>query len=299
MAGRNFLWEKLFTNKIFLGIFAGVFFLFNTAVTRAGDEGLLSIQYQNSLLSVNIQGASLYDVVQELKRKTGVDFNYKFLPDWTIYANFKNLTLKEGIKQTLPFGTIFVSNPSPSGGETIQSVFILSSLGLSSGNMQGTPLGVALPSPKKIHPNYQRGIEHLTWQAKDAALAYQWLLQLQDEDPLKRVEAITQLGKLKSNFFSVKGLYLSLEDPDDRVNKAATESLKSLDEYNVFKSLRDELKQTEPIIQKHALDVIRLQEGSKWIVLLRQAIKSDQIDSSLREFAQGILMDLQAKSRKN
>ena len=130
-------------------------------------------------------------------------------------------------------------------------------------------------------------------------MAYQWLLQLQDEDPLKRVEAITQLGKLKSNFFSVKGLYLSLEDPDDRVNKAATENLKSLDEYNVFKSLRDELKQTEPIIQKHALDVIRLQEGSKWIVLLRQAIKSDQIDSSLREFAQGILMDLQAKSRKN
>ena len=131
MAGRNFLWEKLFTNKIFLGIFAGVFFLFNTAVTRAGDEGLLSIQYQNSLLSVNIQGASLYDVVQELKRKTGVDFNYKFLPDQTIYANFKNLTLKEGIKQTLPFGTIFVSNPSPTGGETIQSVFILSSMVLS------------------------------------------------------------------------------------------------------------------------------------------------------------------------
>ncbi|HIB42686.1 MAG TPA: hypothetical protein EYO37_01695, partial [Nitrospina sp.] len=89
MTGRNFLWEKLFTNKIFLGIFAGVFFLFNTAVTRAGDEGLLSIQYQNSLLSVNIQGASLYDVVQELKRKTGVDFNYKFLPDWDSVRNLE------------------------------------------------------------------------------------------------------------------------------------------------------------------------------------------------------------------
>ena len=113
------------------------------------------------------------------------------------------------------------------------------------------------------------------------------------------MEAITRLGKLRSNFFPVKALYLALEDPDDKVRRAAAKSLRGLDESNVVNSIRDELQETEAIIQKHALDAITLQEGAKWVVLLRQAIQSNQIDPSLRETAQGILLDLKARSTRN
>jgi len=282
MAGRSYLWGQRSTNNISLGIFAGIIFLFNVIVTGAGGEGQLSIQYRNSLLSVNIQGAKLLDVVRELKKKTGVDFSYKFLPDQTIYVNFANLPLKEGIKQTIPFGTIFVVFQTPSGKESIKSVFILSSLGLSPDKSPGAPLGLSSPPAEKF-TDHKMGIEHLTRQARDAAMAYKWLLQLQDGNARKRVEAITQLEKLRANFFSVKGLYLALEDPDNRVRKAATNSLKILDEVNVFNSIRNELQEAEAIIQKHALDVISLQEGNP----------------SLRETAQSILVDLKTKSRRN
>ena len=295
MVGKNCLWGNLFISKSILCIIYCLFLLLNVGYVGADTEAKLFIKYEKPLLSANIQGAKLSDVIRELKNKTGVDFNYRSLPDQIIYLSFANLSLKNGIKQTIPYGTIFVSDQSFSGAETIKSVYILTSLGLTQNKLQPV---ISTPIPS-LETTPQKGIEYLAWQAKDAALAYQWLLQLQEEDPDKRLEAIIKLGKLGSNFFSVKGLYLALNDKDNRVRKTASEGLKRLDEQNIFRSLTEELQQIEPIIQKHALEVIKLQKGKKWELLLRQPIESNQIDTSLRKKAEEILLELQAKSRRN
>ena len=295
MVGKNCLWGNLFISKSILCIISCLFLLLNVGYVGADTEAKLFIKYEKTLLSANIQGAKLSDVIRELKNKTGVDFNYRSLPDQIIYLSFANLSLKNGIKQTIPYGTIFVSDQNSSGEETIKSVYILTSLGLTQNKLQPV---ISLPIPS-LETTPQKGIEYLAWQAKDAALAYQWLLQLQEEDPDKRLAAIIKLGKLGSNFFSVKGLYLALNDKDNRVRKTASEGLKRLDEQNIFRSLTEELQQTEPIIQKHALEVIKLQKGKKWELLLRQSIESNQIDTSLRKKAEEILLELQAKSRRN
>lgn len=295
MVGKNCLWGNLFISKSILCITSCLFLLLNVGYVGADTEAKLFIKYEKTLLSANIQGAKLSDVIRELKNKTGVDFNYRSLPDQIIYLSFANLSLKNGIKQTIPYGTIFVSDQKSSGEETIKSVYILTSLGLTQNKLQPV---ISSPIPS-LETTPQKGIEYLAWQAKDAALAYQWLLQLQEEDPDKRLAAIIKLGKLGSNFFSVKGLYLALNDKDNRVRKTASEGLKRLDEQNIFRSLTEELQQTEPIIQKHALEVIKLQKGKKWELLLRQSIESNQIDTSLRKKAEEILLELQAKSRRN
>lgn len=295
MVGKNCLWGNLFISKSILCIIYSLFLLLNVGYVGADTEAKLFIKYEKPLLSANIQGAKLSDVIRELKNKTGVDFNYRSLPDQIIYLSFANLSLKNGIKQTIPYGTIFVSDQNSSGEETIKSVYILTSLGLTQNKLQPV---ISSPIPS-LETTPQKGIEYLAWQAKDAALAYQWLLQLQEEDPDKRLAAIIKLGKLGSNFFSVKGLYLALNDKDNRVRKTASEGLKRLDEQNIFRSLTEELQQTEPIIQKHALEVIKLQKGKKWELLLRQSIESNQIDTSLRKKAEEILLELQAKSRRN
>lgn len=295
MVGKNCLWGNLFISKSILCIISCLFLLLNVGYVGADTEAKLFIKYEKPLLSANIQGAKLSDVIRELKNKTGVDFNYRSLPDQIIYLSFANLSLKNGIKQTIPYGTIFVSDQNSSGEETIKSVYILTSLGLTQNKLQPV---ISSPIPS-LETTPQKGIEYLAWQAKDAALAYQWLLQLQEEDPDKRLAAIIKLGKLGSNFFSVKGLYLALNDKDNRVRKTASEGLKRLDEQNIFRSLTEELQQTEPIIQKHALEVIKLQKGEKWELLLRQSIESNQIDTSLRKKAEEILLELQAKSRRN
>lgn len=295
MVGKNCLWGNLFISKSILCIISCLFLLLNVGYVGADTEAKLFIKYEKPLLSANIQGAKLSDVIRELKNKTGVDFNYRSLPDQIIYLSFANLSLKNGIKQTIPYGTIFVSDQNSSGEETIKSVYILTSLGLTQNKLQPV---ISTPIPS-LETTPQKGIEYLAWQAKDAALAYQWLLQLQEEDPDKRLAAIIKLGKLGSNFFSVKGLYLALNDKDNRVRKTASEGLKRLDEQNIFRSLTEELQQTEPIIQKHALEVIKLQKGKKWELLLRQSIESNQIDTSLRKKAEEILLELQAKSRRN
>ncbi|MDC0206452.1 hypothetical protein OAL04_04365 [Nitrospinae bacterium] len=295
MVGKNCLWGNLFISKSILCIIYCLFLLLNVGYVGADTEAKLFIKYEKPLLSANIQGAKLSDVIRELKNKTGVDFNYRSLPDQIIYLSFANLSLKNGIKQTIPYGTIFVSDQNSSGEETIKSVYILTSLGLTQNKLQPV---ISSPIPS-IETTPQKGIEYLAWQAKDAALAYQWLLQLQEEDPDKRLAAIIKLGKLGSNFFSVKGLYLALNDKDNRVRKTASEGLKRLDEQNIFRSLTEELQQIEPIIQKHALEVIKLQKGKKWELLLRQSIESNQIDTSLRKKAEEILLELQAKSRRN
>ena len=295
MVGKSYLWGNLFISKPILCIISCLFLLLNVGYVGADPEAKLFIKYEKPLLSANIQGAKLSDVIRELKNKTGVDFNYRSLPDQIIYLSFANLSLKNGIKQTIPYGTIFVSDQNSSGEETIKSVYILTSLGLTQNKLQPV---ISTPIPS-LETTPQKGIEYLAWQAKDAALAYQWLLQLQEEDPDKRLAAIIKLGKLGSNFFSVKGLYLALNDKDNRVRKTASEGLKRLDEQNIFRSLTEELQQTEPIIQKHALEVIKLQKGKKWELLLRQSIESNQIDTSLRKKAEEILLELQAKSRRN
>ncbi len=295
MVGKNCLWGNLFISKSILCIIYCLFLLLNVGYVGADTEAKLFIKYEKPLLSANIQGAKLSDVIRELKNKTGVDFNYRSLPDQIIYLSFANLSLKNGIKQTIPYGTIFVSDQNSSGEETIKSVYILTSLGLTQNKLQPV---ISTPIPS-LETTPQKGIEYLAWQAKDAALAYQWLLQLQEEDPDKRLAAIIKLGKLGSNFFSVKGLYLALNDKDNRVRKTASEGLKRLDEQNIFRSLTEELQQIEPIIQKHALEVIKLQKGKKWELLLRQSIESNQIDTSLRKKAEEILLELQAKSRRN
>lgn len=298
MVGKNCLWGNLFISKSILCIISCLFLLLNVGYVGADTEAKLFIKYEKPLLSANIQGAKLSDVIRELKNKTGVDFNYRSLPDQIIYLSFANLSLKNGIKQTIPYGTIFVSDQNSSGEETIKSVYILTSLGLTQNKLQLEAPVINSPIPS-LETTPQKGIEYLAWQAKDAALAYQWLLQLQEEDPDKRLAAIIKLGKLGSNFFSVKGLYLALNDKDNRVRKTASEGLKRLDEQNIFRSLTEELQQIEPIIQKHALEVIKLQKGKKWELLLRQSIESNQIDTSLRKKAEEILLELQAKSRRN
>ena len=295
MVGKSCLWGNLFISKSILCIIYCLFLLLNVGYVGADTEAKLFIKYEKPLLSANIQGAKLSDVIRELKNKTGVDFNYRSLPDQIIYLSFANLSLKNGIKQTIPYGTIFVSDQNSSGEETIKSVYILTSLGLTQNKLQPV---ISSPIPS-LETTPQKGIEYLAWQAKDAALAYQWLLQLQEEDPDKRLAAIIKMGKLGSNFFSVKGLYLALNDKDNRVRKTASEGLKRLDEQNIFRSLTEELQQIEPIIQKHALEVIKLQKGKKWELLLRQSIESNQIDTTLRKKAEEILLELQAKSRRN
>ena len=246
MVGKNCLWGNLFISKSILCIISCLFLLLNVGYVGADTEAKLFIKYEKPLLSANIQGAKLSDVIRELKNKTGVDFNYRSLPDQIIYLSFANLSLKNGIKQTIPYGTIFVSDQNSSGEETIKSVYILTSLGLTQNKLQPV---ISSPIPS-LETTPQKGIEYLAWQAKDAALAYQWLLQLQEEDPDKRLAAIIKLGKLGSNFFSVKGLYLALNDKDNRVRKTASEGLKRLDEQTIIKSLTEELQQIEPIIQK-------------------------------------------------
>tara|TARA_Y100000588_G_C14111534_1_gene863234 strand:- start:207 stop:1094 length:888 start_codon:yes stop_codon:yes gene_type:complete len=295
MVGKSCLWGNLFISKSILYIISSLFLLLNIGFASADTETKLFIKYEKSLLSANIQGAKLSDVIRELKNKTGIDFNYRSLPDQTIYLSFANLSLKNGIKQTIPFGTIFVSDQTFSGAETIKSVYILTSLGLTQNVEEPTNI---LPAPF-AETTPQKGIEYLAWQAKDAALAYQWLLQLQEKDPEKRLKAIAKLGELGSNFFSVKGLYLALNDKDNKVSRAASNNLKRLDEQNIFKSLTEELKQDEPIIQKHALEVIKLQKGTKWEVLLKQSIESNQLDTSLRKTAEEILAKLKAKPSRN
>ena len=299
MVGKSYLWENLFISKPTFYIIFSIFYLLNVGCVSADAETKLLIKYEKSLLSADIQGANLSDVVKELNNKTGVEFNYRSLPDQTIYLSFTNLSLKNGIKQTIPYGTIFVSDQTASGNETIKSVYILTSLGLAQDNFQQVQSPMNNSPIPFIATTPQKGIEYLAWQAIDAAMAYQWLLKLQEEDPEKRLEAIGKLGKLGSNFFSVKGLYLALNDKDNKIRKAASENLKRLDENNVFKSLTEELQQNKPIIQKHALDVIKLQKGTKWEVLLHKAIESNQIHSSLRETAEEVLLKLQTKSSRN
>ena len=298
MVGKSYLWENLFISKPTFYIIFSIFYLLNVGYASADAETKLFINYEKFLLSVDIQGANLSDVIKELNNKTGVEFNYRSLPDQTIYLSFTSLSLKNGIKQTIPYGTIFVSDQNASGKETIKSVYILTSLALTQEKLQVQPEVKNFPIPSKANTP-RKGIEYLAWQAKDAAMAYQWLIKLQEEDPEKRLEAVTKLGKLGSNFFSVKGLYLALNDQNNRVSQAASESLKRLDENNIFKSLTEELQQDKPIIQKHALGVIKLQKGAKWEVLLRQAIESNQIHTSLRETAKEVLLKLQAKSIRN
>ena len=295
MTGKSYLLEDLFTNKALLCLIYFVLFSINIQYASSNTAVKLFVQYQNPLLSVDIQGAKLSDVIRELTQKTGVIFNYRSLPEQTIYISFENLPLKSGIKQAIPYGTIFVSQQKSPGVETIQSVYILSSLGLTQNELhKGAPTGIS-PSITSLKNTSQSGIDYLAWQAKDAAMAYQWLMQLQDKDSKKRLEAIRKLGQLSSNFFSAKGLYLALNDSDSNVRKEASEYLKILDENNRFKSLSEELQQKDLIIQKHALDVIKLQQGQKWIDLLNQSIKSKQIETSLKEIAEEILSHLQSK----
>ena len=122
MVGKSYLWGNLFISKPILCIISCLFLLLNVGYVGADPEAKLFIKYEKPLLSANIQGAKLSDVIRELKNKTGVDFNYRSLPDQIIYLSFANLSLKNGIKQTIPYGTIFVSDQNSSGEETIKSV---------------------------------------------------------------------------------------------------------------------------------------------------------------------------------
>ena len=299
MVGKSCLWEDLFINKIILHTVSTVLLWMHLGYANPNTEGKLSIQYQNSLLSVDIQGAKLSDVIRELRHKTGVIFDYKQLPEQSIYLSFSNLSLQNGIKQVIPYGTIFISDQNSRGDETIKSVYILSSLGAINTKSQkkvSKEISSPIPTVKNIP---QTGIEHLAWQAKDAAIAYQWLMLLLDKDSEKRLQAIKQLGKLSSNLFSVKGLYLSLNDSDSRVREAASENLKILDDYNRFQTISQELQQKNPIVQNHALEVIRLQKGTKWEELLIESIESNRLDKSLRETAEEILVTVQSQQNGN
>ena len=74
---------------------------------NAGDAGKISIQFENSLLSVYVKEANLLDVIEEFEKVTHINVQVDSLPeDEILSVKFDSLPMQEALGQLFPYGNL-------------------------------------------------------------------------------------------------------------------------------------------------------------------------------------------------
>jgi len=300
--------EKVYLkNSLLKPLLVFLFFFLTIVGSFAQENEPLKISVKDSLISADIKGAPLVEVVKKLSKETGIRFTYTNLPEITVYSKIENQTLEKGIKDILPLNTVFVHSDMLSIGlfknnKTIKSVIILSSLKRNhsltkqkQNNLNASPMSESETSEQSYrHNGYQTGIGSLTKKVEESVVAYHWLSQLKNPDFLIRLEAIRELGQLGSDT-ALQALYLALGDKNETVRKEAQYRLKEIDSNRWFNSIEEQLTSANPIIQNSALDIIQTQKGDRWVRLLEASEQNQSLSLELREKAAKALQKIKKK----
>ena len=76
-------------------------------LANSQEEGQISIQFEDSRLSVDIQGAKWSDVIAQLKEVAEIDIQFDSLPEEELVdLKFDNLPLQEGVEQFFPNNSV-------------------------------------------------------------------------------------------------------------------------------------------------------------------------------------------------
>ncbi len=89
----------------------------------AQEEGKIFIQFENSQLSVDIQGAKLLDVIEKLKEVAGVDIQFDSQAEKLVNLKFEGLSLQEGVEQFFPNSTVILENEDST--ESVDTVDVI------------------------------------------------------------------------------------------------------------------------------------------------------------------------------
>ena len=308
ISGKKSHLEKVYLkNSLLKPLLVFLFFFLTIVGSFAQENEPLKISVKDSLISADIKGAPLVEVVKKLSKETGIRFTYTNLPEITVYSKIENQTLEKGIKDILPLNTVFVHSDMLSIGlfknnKTIKSVIILSSLKRNhsltkqkQNNLNASPMSESETSEQSYrHNGYQTGIGSLTKKVEESVVAYHWLSQLKNPDFLIRLEAIRELGQLGSDT-ALQALYLALGDKNETVRKEAQYRLKEIDSNRWFNSIEEQLTSANPIIQNSALDIIQTQKGDRWVRLLEASEQNQSLSLELREKAAKALQKIKKK----
>lgn len=304
---KNHLEKVYLKNSLLKPLLVLLFFILTTADSFAQYNIPPKIFIKDSLISADIKGTPLVEIVKKLSKEIGIRFTYTNLPEIKIYAKIENQPLERGIKEILPLNTVFVHSDMLSKGllknnKTIKSVIILSSLkkNHSLGTQNENNLNVPQISESENlernhrHNGYQSGIGSLTKKVEESVVAYHWLSQLKNPDFLTRLEAIKELGQLGSNT-ALQALYLALGDKNKTVREEAQNRIKEIDNNRWFNSIEEQLANSDPTIQSSALDIIQAQKGDRWIRLLEISAQNQSLSPELREKASNALQKIKEK----
>lgn len=92
----------------------------------AGNGTACVIEVQGEKISAHIVGAPIAEVVGKITEATQAKITYSALPDVKVTANFKDLSLEEGIGRILEtFNYIFLYQPDSKSGQRLKEVKLL------------------------------------------------------------------------------------------------------------------------------------------------------------------------------
>jgi len=128
-------------------------------LVNAEKVGKISIELENSLLSVDIQGAKLSDVIEELNKVAGVDLQLDALPEETVNLKFDGVPFEKAVQQLFPSAIIIdskddarlvVSTKNPTGWFSSLKSWFSIALDRVTGK---TPSATVSNSPKNLVAN--------------------------------------------------------------------------------------------------------------------------------------------------
>ncbi|MEW6380104.1 MAG: hypothetical protein AB1611_10935 [bacterium] len=135
-------------------IFSPSFSLAQNPVVREGSE-LIQVKAENGLLSVKLENARIQQVIQEIARQTGVNFEGWENAQGVVTQQFDNLPLDEGLRKISQSFVMVLKKTGEEGKPLrVEKVIIIAQKGPSSSDSasSGPALPQSKPSEKAVSP---------------------------------------------------------------------------------------------------------------------------------------------------
>ncbi|MBI5187424.1 MAG: HEAT repeat domain-containing protein [Nitrospinae bacterium] len=269
-----------------------------------------AIEIKANMITAKIDGAPLSEVIDKITQITKVKFSFSKLPEISVFANFQNLALEEGIGRILEFmDYIFLYEPDPKTGQRLMEVKLLS---LKKGVVPATAAkgkeikdknGKPVKPQPVVKGNEKKPGETATEENPDELAKLlgeieegqkikEIIKKLKDKDTAARLKAVHDLSNFDGEM-AVDALIIAQDDANPEVSQAAEKALDVIDERETLSIVKDDIKDPDPMVRLNAVEIAEDYKGGNWVQVLEGSLHDE--DSRVRQKAAEILKSMTGK----
>lgn len=251
-----------------------------------------TVRLSGSHLSVEARGVAWAQLLDELRRQTGIILRFATRPGWQVTASFRDLPIERALRRLFGPDANFLYVYGGDGHEGRAAILPAEVWVIDPGE-SALDAAMAPPAAAGLIEYRVAQVRAAAEEAEaaDEAVVPALLGFLRDPLPPVRKEAVAALGELRDEAASVMDALTELlvSDPDADVRWTAADALGRIRSHRALDALRQALEDRQVVVQTSAVEAIAQIGGARAEAILRQAV--GRVEVAVAEAIEQVLQD--------